>query len=224
MFSVAVPDYVTVNYDFTIWTSYTDQMNAIVETINWSEGSYWGEPGKFRFRASIDSFDDQSEYEDNRRNIKTTFSVTIKGYLIPDSFNDVVTTQKFITPKQLVVTNETDVPSRRFKTTQPPIYETKREQERRRQKEMEARAAKEMEEKNKGKVPNSSASLSITNTTTSKSLPKNSTAIYNKNKSAGTPVRLKTGNGKLNNNQSMFLKKSSFLSLVTLPSCGTKTE
>ena len=68
---------------------------------------------------------------------------------------------------------------------------------------MEARAAKEMEEKNKGKVPNSSASLSITNTTTSKSLPKNSTAIYNKNKSAGTPVRLKTGNGKLNNNQSM---------------------
>ena len=101
------------------------------------------------------------------------------------------------------VTNETDVPSRRFKTTQPPIYETKREQERRRQKEMEARAAKEMEEKNKGKVPNSSASLSITNTTTSKSLPKNSTAIYNKNKSAGTPVRLKTGNGKLYNNQSM---------------------
>tara|TARA_A100001391_G_scaffold53246_3_gene32454 strand:+ start:463 stop:1875 length:1413 start_codon:yes stop_codon:yes gene_type:complete len=109
MFSVAVPDYVTVNYDFTIWTSYTDQMNAIVETINWSEGSYWGEPGKFRFRASIDSFDDQSEYEDNRRNIKTTFSVTIKGYLIPDSFNDVVTTQKFITPKQIVINDETNL-------------------------------------------------------------------------------------------------------------------
>ncbi len=108
MYAVSVPDYVTLNYDFIIWTSFTDQMNSIVERINWAEGSYWGEPGKFRFRATIDSFEDNSEYEENTRNIKTNFSVTLKGYLLPEQFNP-VNTEKFITPKQLLVTNETDV-------------------------------------------------------------------------------------------------------------------
>ena len=109
MFNVAVPDYVTLSYDFIIWTNFTDQMNKIVETINWSEGSYWGEPGKFRFRATIDSFEDSSEYDESRRNIKTNFSVTLKGYLVPDSFNNLLTTQKFITPKQVVITDNTDI-------------------------------------------------------------------------------------------------------------------
>jgi len=106
MYSVAVPDYVTLSYDFIVWTNFTDQMNSIVEKINWSEGSYWGEPGKFKFRTAIDSFEDTSEYEGNTRTIKTSFSMTLNGYLVPDSFNDVVTTQKFITPKQIIVTDE----------------------------------------------------------------------------------------------------------------------
>jgi len=108
MYAVSVPDYMVLNYDFIIWTSFTDQMNQIVEKINWAEGSYWGEPGKFRFRTTIDSFEDASEYEGQRRNIKTNFSVTLRGYLLPESFNP-TNTEKFITPKQLVVTNETDV-------------------------------------------------------------------------------------------------------------------
>ena len=108
MFNVAIPDYVTLSYDFIIWTSFTDQMNKIVERINWSEGSYWGQPGKFRFRAAIDSFNDASEYEGQRK-IKTEFSVTLNGHLVPDSFNDIVTTQKFITPKQIVISDETDI-------------------------------------------------------------------------------------------------------------------
>jgi hypothetical protein len=109
MFNVAVPDYVVLNYDFIIWTSFTDQMNSIVEKINWSEGSYWGEPGKFRFRCTIDSFEDASEYEGNKRSIKTNFSVTLRGYLVPDSFNDLILTQKFITPKQIIISDETDI-------------------------------------------------------------------------------------------------------------------
>jgi hypothetical protein len=84
-------------------------MNQIVEKVNWSEGSYWGEPGKFKFRCSIDSFEDASEHEGTQRKIKTNFSVTLKGYLIPESFNDILTTQKFITPKQIVIKDETDL-------------------------------------------------------------------------------------------------------------------
>ena len=46
LYSVAVPDYVTLQYEFIIWTSYIEQMNKIVEQIIYSEGSYWGEDGK----------------------------------------------------------------------------------------------------------------------------------------------------------------------------------
>jgi hypothetical protein len=109
MYSVAVPDYVTLSYDFIVWTNFTDQMNHIVERINWSEGAYWGEPGKFRFRSNIENFEDASEYEDSTRKIKTSFSVTLSGYLVPDSFNDIVTTQKFVTPKQIVISDGTDL-------------------------------------------------------------------------------------------------------------------
>ena len=109
MYTVAVPDYVVLSYDFTIWTSFTDQMNGIIEKINWSEGSYWGETGKFRFRATIDSFDDASEFEENRRNIKTNFSVTLNGYLLPDSYPPTAdTTQQFITPTQMVMNENVD--------------------------------------------------------------------------------------------------------------------
>jgi len=110
LYSIAVPDYITLSYDFTVWTAFTDQQNSIVEKINWSEGSYWGEPGRFRFMATIDSFEDASEYDEAQRNIKTNFSVTLKGYLVPASFDKIVTTQKTISKKTItigdVVTNQ----------------------------------------------------------------------------------------------------------------------
>ena len=60
-YNVAVPDYVNLSYDFIIWTTYIQQMNSIVEKIQYSEGAYWGEPGKMRFRTSIDAFNDVTE-------------------------------------------------------------------------------------------------------------------------------------------------------------------
>ena len=105
-YSVAVPDYVTLSYDFIIWTNFTDQMNNIVEKINWSEGSYWGDESKFKFRATIDSFEDASEYETAIRNIKTNFSVTIYGYLLPETFSNITTTEKYYTKKKIML-NET---------------------------------------------------------------------------------------------------------------------
>lgn len=109
MYSVAVPDYVVLSYDFTVWTNYTDQMNNIIEKINWSEGSYWGEEGKFKFRATIDSFEDASEFDANIRNIKTNFSVTLNGYLLPDSYPPTAdTTEQFITPSSMQMTENAD--------------------------------------------------------------------------------------------------------------------
>ena len=60
-YNVAVPDYMVLSYDFMIWTHYIEQMNKLVERINWSAGSYWGEPNKMRFRTNIESFTDSTE-------------------------------------------------------------------------------------------------------------------------------------------------------------------
>ena len=110
LYTVGVPDYVTVTYDFVIWTSYTEQMNKIVEKIIWSEGSYWGEDGKFKFRTQIDNYSDASEVSVNsERLIRTNFSVTLNGYLIPEEFNNVVTTQKSLTPKRILIGDDVSV-------------------------------------------------------------------------------------------------------------------
>ena len=104
LYAVPVPDYVTLQYDFVIWTSYTEQMNAIIEKLIYSEGSYWGEDGKFKFRTQIDNYTDASEINVNQeRIIKTTFSVTMNGYLLPEEFSKVVTTQKQLTPKRIII-------------------------------------------------------------------------------------------------------------------------
>ena len=106
-YNVAMPDYVTLSYDFIIWTSYIEQMNRIVEKVNYSDGAYWGEPGKMRFRTRIESFSDASEIEGERL-IKTTFSVNLYGYILPETYNDSTTTQKYLTPKKIIVRESAD--------------------------------------------------------------------------------------------------------------------
>ena len=41
--------------------------------------------------------------------IRTNFSVTLKGYLIPEEFNNVVTTQKALTPKRILIGDDVSV-------------------------------------------------------------------------------------------------------------------
>tara|TARA_Y100000356_G_scaffold28094_1_gene20057 strand:- start:288 stop:1658 length:1371 start_codon:yes stop_codon:yes gene_type:complete len=109
LYNVAMPDYVTLNYECIIFTAYIEQMNKIIEKVNWSDGSYWGEPGKLKFQANIESFEDSTEMSDGERFIKTTFSLQLYGYLVPEAFNDKVNTQKYITPKKIDIIDETDM-------------------------------------------------------------------------------------------------------------------
>ena len=73
--NVTFPDHVTLSYDFIIWTSYMEQMNKIVEKIVYSDGAYWGDPEKLRFRSKIDTFTDATELNDVERIVRTNFSV-----------------------------------------------------------------------------------------------------------------------------------------------------
>ena len=107
--NVTFPDYVTLSYDFIIWTSYIEQMNKIVERIVYSDGAYWGDPDKMRFRTSVDTFADATEVSDAERLVRTNFTVTMRGYLLPEgNFDHRSTTQKFLSPKKVIFSSETD--------------------------------------------------------------------------------------------------------------------
>ncbi len=108
-YNVTFPDYVTLSYDFIIWTSYIEQMNKIVERVVYSDGAYWGHPEKMRFRTAVDTFTDATEVGDSERLVRTNFTVTLKGYLLPKgNFDHRSTTQKFLTPKRVIFGAEAD--------------------------------------------------------------------------------------------------------------------
>ena len=84
-------------------------MNKIVERVVYSDGAYWGHPDKMRFRTSVDTFTDATEIGDTERLVRTNFTVTLRGYLLPKgNFDHRSTTQKFITPKKVIFGTETD--------------------------------------------------------------------------------------------------------------------
>lgn len=106
--AVVVPDYVTLSYDCVIWTDYVENMNKLIEAINFASDSYWGDKNTFKFRARIDSFQNQTEVNvgDNRL-IRTTFTLNLDGYLIPDSYNRFLANKtKFSSKTQIKITDE----------------------------------------------------------------------------------------------------------------------
>jgi len=109
LYNVAVPDYVTMSYECIIWTAYIEQMNSIIEKIQYSDGAYWGEPGKFKFKVNVESFEDATEMADNERMIKTSFTFNFRGYLIPEAFNNYINTRKYLTPARVNINDETDL-------------------------------------------------------------------------------------------------------------------
>jgi hypothetical protein len=87
-YGVIIPDYVNIVYSCTIFTEYVEQMNNIVESVNFASDSYWGDPERFKFRAAIDSYQtvtEQSQGED--RVVKTTFQIKLAGYIVSDAIN-----------------------------------------------------------------------------------------------------------------------------------------
>jgi len=99
---VPVPDYVNVTYQCLVYTYFVEQMNKLVEAINFSSYSYWGDPsGKYMFRTVVDSFGNNINVEVGEdRLVKSEFKITLNGYIIPDSLN-----------REMAVVNRTFGPS-----------------------------------------------------------------------------------------------------------------
>lgn len=85
---VVTPDYVTVSYRCALWTNYVEQMDKLIEALNFASNSYWGDPSSFQFLAKMETFTDAQTYEQGEdRLVRTDFNLTLNGYLIPDTMN-----------------------------------------------------------------------------------------------------------------------------------------
>lgn len=83
-----IPDYVTIQYECVLFTDYVEQMNKLVEAINFASDSYWGDPERFKFRARIDTYTTVTELNSGQdRAVKTNFVITLQGYIISDQIN-----------------------------------------------------------------------------------------------------------------------------------------
>ncbi len=85
---VVTPDYVTLNYSVIMWTNYVEQMDKLIEAMNFASNSYWGDPSRFQFLAKMETFTDSQTYEQGEdRLVRTEFDLSLNGYLIPDTMN-----------------------------------------------------------------------------------------------------------------------------------------
>lgn len=87
-YGVIIPEYVTLTYSCMIFTDYVEQMNKIIESINYASDAYWGDEEKYNFRARIDSYTTATELtQGQERAVKTNFSIVMNGHIIPDAIN-----------------------------------------------------------------------------------------------------------------------------------------
>jgi hypothetical protein len=86
LYATVVPDYITVTYECAVFTYYNEQLNKIIEAVEYASDAYWGDPECFKFKTNIDSFTSTTELSDNKeRIVKSTFTLKMYGYIIPDT-------------------------------------------------------------------------------------------------------------------------------------------
>ena len=110
-----MPDFADITYEFVLWTNFIEQMNPLIEMFMEQSNQYWGNSEQYKFLSSIESITDASEMnQDGERFIKSTFSLKVGCYLLPEEINSVVTgkisnLQKKLTPSRVVFGTEIDL-------------------------------------------------------------------------------------------------------------------
>mgnify|MGYP003642773220 CR=1 FL=1 len=124
--AVVIPDYVNLTYSGIIWTDYISQLNKIIEAVNYSSDSYWGDPERFKFMAMIDQFTNINELSnDDGRIVRANFTLKLQGYVVPDNVQKKLKEQntRFFSKAQIVLNQSTTVieePSTRAKSLSSP--------------------------------------------------------------------------------------------------------
>ena len=110
--NVIAPDYVNLTYDVIVWTNYLEQMNKIIESVIYTEGSYWGEVNRFSFRATINDYTNTTDVLDtDDRVVRTTFQISLLGHIVTDSLAKAVSEKlsgKTVSVRKVQTDNNTE--------------------------------------------------------------------------------------------------------------------
>lgn len=125
-YAVVIPDYVTVTYTCIIFTNYVEQLNKLIEAVEYASDSYWGDPSRFKFKATINSFSSTIETSNETdRIVKSVFTIKLDGYIIPDTIQkDLNAINKFGNKFRLVFNIETTSGIESFSVTMKPVANT----------------------------------------------------------------------------------------------------
>jgi len=129
VYKITMPEYVEVSYDCMCWTSFTEQLNDVIEQIQYT-GTYWGDKEGFKFRTTIGEFNVVNEVGEGTERInRIEFSLSVKAYLLPEKFDGESPIKKSLSTKRVVIATETDVTGNGrlegMLTTPSPYYDNK---------------------------------------------------------------------------------------------------
>ena len=113
-----VPDYVTLSYSVIVQTYYIEQLNKIIESVEYASDAYWGNPDRFKFMARIDSFNTVNEIAKGEdRSVRSTFDINMYGYIIPDVIQkDLSSIKKYNSKSKVIFSLET--------TSNPQVFQS----------------------------------------------------------------------------------------------------
>ena len=107
--AMVIPDFVTFTYTCVMYTYYMEQLNQIIESINYAADTYWGNPERFKFKALINSYQTITELNvGQQRTVKGSFDIKLKGYIIPNVIQkDLTALKKFSSDSKVIIGQET---------------------------------------------------------------------------------------------------------------------
>jgi hypothetical protein len=110
-YASVVPDYLTLTYSCVVFTYYVEQLNKIVEAIEYASDAYWGNPEQFQFQTRIDTFNTVTELQNNaERLVRSTFNIKVYGYIVPEVLQkDLNSIKKFSSKSKIIINLESTI-------------------------------------------------------------------------------------------------------------------
>jgi hypothetical protein len=110
-YASVVPDYLTLTYSCVVFTYYVEQLNKIVEAIEYASDAYWGNPEQFQFQTRIDTFNTVTELQNTaERLVRSTFNIKVYGYIVPEVLQkDLNSIKKFSSKSKIIINLESTI-------------------------------------------------------------------------------------------------------------------
>jgi hypothetical protein len=129
LYNILMPEFVDITYECMVWTAYTEQLNQVIEALNYT-GQYWGDKKTFKFRTQVADYNVINEVGDGTERInRVEFTLSTKAYLLPEKFDGESPIKKSMSVKRVVMSTEVDVTGNGrlegLLTTPSPYYDNK---------------------------------------------------------------------------------------------------